>query len=635
MKKITEHLGELIVALAGVCLLISIIVLFKAPIGNFFDAIFDTEVSVGNKVVGGFELDPDDVIFTEHAHAYGPWQKVDDEYHVRGCACGKTEIDAHNFVFVDNGDGTKSGTCSDCDFSLTIENGTLLVSSRGYEGVYDESAHGISVTCDGATITYSTSENGTYSSTNPKYTNAGTYTTYYRVTKSGYTTVTGSETVNITQAAGKIELSVTSGTVLGNTTGQFTVTKNTSGGELSVTSSNTSVATVSITNGAVTITPASAGTATITVTSKATTNYTAASATYNLTVTLPKLPDPIFDWSSYNPDDGFYYLYIYPGSDEVEGFNIKIHYDATYNAAEGYFEYDSSEEYTVSLLDDADTYFDDGWYHYVDGEYIYLDLSRYGEDDYYDEHYEAYGYAINAYVEVTSFATGCENSDTVVTETNYFRAEDVEISSCSHNYVYEQIEGDDIMHRRYCSVCGDSTTQVHSFDEGTVISTPSSSSDGITRYTCSMCGYEKDVSIPYDHICSFDTLDYDSNGHWYKCECGEISNTSAHNWSEWEVTVEATCTKSGVERRACTVCGYVQIEDVPALGHDFTHTRCDTEHECSWTAECGGGDGSVHKWTSFYHSLCSRCDAVESRSYWCGTPEHFAYWTDVEPCPYK
>lgn len=136
MKKITEHLGALIAALAGVCLLISIIVLFKAPIGNFFDAIFHTEVSAGNKVVGGIVLDPNDVIFTappatepptttppgtEHIHSFSSWQKVDDTDHTRSCACGATETEAHNFNFVENGDGTKTGTCSKCNHSITVE----------------------------------------------------------------------------------------------------------------------------------------------------------------------------------------------------------------------------------------------------------------------------------------------------------------------------------------------------------------------------------------------------------------------------------------------------------------------------------------------------------------------------------
>lgn len=55
MKLISEHLGEIIVALAGVALLISAIVLFKAPLGEFFTSIVTKLTGVGNKVLEGID----------------------------------------------------------------------------------------------------------------------------------------------------------------------------------------------------------------------------------------------------------------------------------------------------------------------------------------------------------------------------------------------------------------------------------------------------------------------------------------------------------------------------------------------------------------------------------------------------
>ena len=46
-------------------------------------------------------------------------------------------------------------------------------------------------------MTYSETQDGTYSATNPTYTNAGTYTVYYKVEKSGYNDATGSANVKI------------------------------------------------------------------------------------------------------------------------------------------------------------------------------------------------------------------------------------------------------------------------------------------------------------------------------------------------------------------------------------------------------------------------------------------------------
>lgn len=88
------------------------------------------------------------------------------------------------------------------DFSEEIPKYPELdVTAYGYEGIYDGKAHGITVDCknEGATILYS-KDGKTYSAKKPEYTDVGTYVTYYKVEKDGYTTATGSETVKIKEA---------------------------------------------------------------------------------------------------------------------------------------------------------------------------------------------------------------------------------------------------------------------------------------------------------------------------------------------------------------------------------------------------------------------------------------------------
>ena len=89
------------------------------------------------------------------------------------------------------------------DFSEEIPKYPELdVTASGYEGIYDGKSHGITVDCktEGATILYST-DGKTYSTKKPEYTNVGTYVTYYKVEKDGYTTVVGKEIVKIKEAA--------------------------------------------------------------------------------------------------------------------------------------------------------------------------------------------------------------------------------------------------------------------------------------------------------------------------------------------------------------------------------------------------------------------------------------------------
>ena len=80
----------------------------------------------------------------------------------------------------------------------------MTVTAEDVTVTYDGSEHyitvNVSVPESGATITYCETKNGTYTDTNPTYTNAGVNTVYYKVTASGYADYSGSATVTINKA---------------------------------------------------------------------------------------------------------------------------------------------------------------------------------------------------------------------------------------------------------------------------------------------------------------------------------------------------------------------------------------------------------------------------------------------------
>ena len=163
---------------------------------------------------------------------------------------------------------------------------TIEVTATPYQGTYDGTAHGISVVSEtsGATITYST-DGSTYTSELPTFTQTGGYTTYYKVKKEGYKTVSGSITVTISRANGGITLSSSSGAFNGVESKTITVSNNT--GTVSAESSNTNAAEVSVIGNEVTITSKTVSEQTnvnITITSQQSTNYEEAQATYVATV---------------------------------------------------------------------------------------------------------------------------------------------------------------------------------------------------------------------------------------------------------------------------------------------------------------------------------------------------------------
>lgn len=103
-------------------------------------------------------------------------------------------------------DPSKYFTSDDSDYIVAAIDGEAWiceelkgVTTEGYEGDYDGKAHGVTVSApDGAAIKYGTAE-GSYTLTdNPTYTDAGTYTVYYEVSKTDCVSVHGYEQVKIT-----------------------------------------------------------------------------------------------------------------------------------------------------------------------------------------------------------------------------------------------------------------------------------------------------------------------------------------------------------------------------------------------------------------------------------------------------
>ena len=120
---------------------------------------------------------------------------------------GTLDITYQNNTAVSTDVSKASGSITKNDaiatLNFTITKGTMSgISVNGYSGVYDGEEHGISITnvpAD-ATVTYSTSENGTYTSTNPTYKDKGSYTVWYKIEKENYEIVSGSADVVISQA---------------------------------------------------------------------------------------------------------------------------------------------------------------------------------------------------------------------------------------------------------------------------------------------------------------------------------------------------------------------------------------------------------------------------------------------------
>lgn len=132
----------------------------------------------------------------------------------------------------------------------------------------------------------------------------------------------------------------------------------------------------------------------------------------------------------------------------------------------------------------------------------------------------------------------------------------------------------------------------HDWSEGSVLTPETCTTDGVMQYECTVCHETRTEPIPKHHT-SDGTYRSDGTIHWLECSvCHTVYDESAHKWGEDEVLNAATCTRSGRMAHVCTVCGRMEIEDIPATGHTFVDDRiaasCTSagcvEHVCS---DCG------------------------------------------------
>lgn len=107
-------------------------------------------------------------------------------------------------------------------------------------------------------------------------------------------------------------------------------------------------------------------------------------------------------------------------------------------------------------------------------------------------------------------------------------------------------------------------------------------------HICSRCGIQSDV---IEHTPGVEA----TSNHPQTCiECGYIIVPAlcTHEWGDWELVSQATCTEAGRWQKTCPLCGSYEFRSIPALGHDMVSTVT-KEPSC------------VSKGERYYY--CSRC----------------------------
>lgn len=100
----------------------------------------------------------------------------------------------------------------------------------------------------------------------------------------------------------------------------------------------------------------------------------------------------------------------------------------------------------------------------------------------------------------------------------------------------------------------------------------------------------------------------DDETHWHACldGCGRRYGEEEHQWTY--SGREPTCLSIGYSAKTCSVCGFADVEEYPALGHDFVQRSATSQAHWYACTRCGEmADVAVHNWDAETGSRCLTC----------------------------
>ena len=142
---------------------------------------------------------------------------------------------------------------------------------------------------------------------------------------------------------------------------------------------------------------------------------------------------------------------------------------------------------------------------------------------------------------------------------------------CKHEHSSDGTwEFDDEYHYHVCDGCSEAfDKEAHKWDEGLEINKPTEYKEGLSLYTCTVCGYEKEMVVEkLEHIHSLlPEYESDIENHWKTCQkCFEKVGVENHAW-------DSGVKKTGSDditmtTYTCTICGQQKVEVEGLEQHD-------------------------------------------------------------------
>ena len=170
---------------------------------------------------------------------------------------------------------------------------------------------------------------------------------------------------------------------------------------------------------------------------------------------------------------------------------------------------------------------------------------------------------------------------------------------CKHSFGAAS-KVDDANHQSTCSVCGETSSEAHTWDAGTVTTAATCKDAGSKIVKCTACGAEKTESIPVTSDHTFGAwASGGTNGHYHSCSvCGK-EESADHRWYTVQILEEATCQKTGRKSVMCEDCGASAEMEIGLADHAYGNPTemTETQHTLVCTV-CSNVNTADHSFSS-------------------------------------
>ena len=151
----------------------------------------------------------------------------------------------------------------------------------------------------------------------------------------------------------------------------------------------------------------------------------------------------------------------------------------------------------------------------------------------------------------------------------YVKEEHKDFHTCS----FEMYRNNNAYHWLICNCGKASEREKHTFDEGKV-----DLENLLITYTCSLCGYQKQSNYQPPHECSYEKWIYSSEYHWQECECGNVSKREEHNFDSGVIEGDLktyTCSDCGYSYSETYISSHTHAYDGYLSDENYHWQKCE------------------------------------------------------------